>query len=124
MAGLGRSGSAARSSQRCRGRILGAMGEPGTRAEKAKRATRTVFAASQSAARASASAAGGAGRVVHRMTRASGAGRTGLSNLIELTAAGNLADAFVAVALAGTPLFWASVGPDPGKIALGVRITK
>jgi hypothetical protein len=99
------------------------MGEPGTRAEKAKRATRTVFAASQSAARASASAAGGAGRVVHRMTRASGAGRTGLSNLIELTAAGNLADAFVAVALAGTLFFSASVDQARGKIALALLIT-
>jgi len=38
----------------------------------------------------------GAGRVVQRMTGASGARRTGLSNLIELTAASSVGDAFVA----------------------------
>ena len=44
------------------------------------------------------------GGFVHRITGASGAGRTGLATLIELTAAGGAADAFVAVSLAGTIL--------------------
>jgi MFS family permease len=99
------------------------MGEPGTRADKAKRATRTVFAASQSAARAGASAASGAGRIVHRLSGASGASRTGLAALIELTAASSLGDAFVAVALAGTLFFSASVDQARGRIALALLIT-
>jgi MFS family permease len=99
------------------------MGEPGTRADKAKRATRTVFEASAAAARAGASAASGASRVVHRLSGASGAGRTGLANLIELTAGSSLGDAFVAVALAGTLFFSASVDQARGRIALALLIT-
>jgi MFS family permease len=98
------------------------MGEPRTEA-RARRASRSFVSASQSAARAGAAAAGGAGRAVHRMTRASGAGRTGLANLIELTAAGNLGDAFVAVALAGTLFFSASVEQARGRVALALLIT-
>jgi hypothetical protein len=60
---------------------------------------------------------------VHRLSRASGAGRTGLSNLIELTAAGGIGDAFVAVALAGTLFFSASVDQARGRIALALLIT-
>jgi hypothetical protein len=60
---------------------------------------------------------------VHRLTRASGAGRTGLANLIELTAASSLGDAFVAVALAGTLFFSASVDQARGKVALALLIT-
>jgi len=82
-----------------------------------------VVSASQSAARAGASAAGGASRVVHRLTRASGAGRTGLANLIELTAASSLGDAFVAVALAGTLFFSASVDQARTRVALALLIT-
>ncbi len=98
------------------------MGWAGSRL-KAGRATRRVTAAAQSGARAGASASRGAGRVVQRMTRASGAGRTGLSNLIELTAAGSAADAFVAVALAGTLFFSASVDEARGKVALALVVT-
>jgi hypothetical protein len=61
--------------------------------------------------------------VIHRLTRASGAGRTGLSNLIELTAAGGVGDAFVAVALAGTLFFSTSVDQARGRIALALLIT-
>jgi MFS family permease len=82
-----------------------------------------VVSASQTAARAGASAAGGASRVVHRLTRASGAGRTGLANLIELTAASSLGDAFVAVALAGTLFFSASVDQARTRVALALLIT-
>src|SRR6266581_7033840 len=100
------------------------MREPGTStSERARRATRSVVSASQTAARAGASAAGGASRVVHRLTGASGASRTGLNKLIELTAASSLGDAFVAVALAGTLFFSASVDQARTRVALALLIT-
>ena len=100
------------------------MREPGTStSERARRATRSVVSASQTAARAGASAAGGASRAVHRLTGASGASRTGLNKLIELTAASSLADAFVAIALAGTLFFSASVDQARGRVALALVIT-
>lgn len=89
----------------------------------ARRAGRSIGTASHTAGRAGAAAANGAGRVIHRLSRASGAGRTGLSNLIELTAAGGVGDAFVAVALAGTLFFSASVDQARGRIALALLIT-
>lgn len=98
------------------------MGNTGT-GERARRAGRSVFTASQRAGRASAAAAGGAGRFVHRLTSASGAGRTGLSTLIELTAAGGFGDAFVAVALAGTLFFSASLDAARGRVALALLVT-
>jgi MFS family permease len=98
------------------------MGWAGSRL-RAGRATRRLTSAAQSGARAGASASRGAGRVVQRLTRASGAGRTGLSNLIELTAAASAADAFVAVALAGTLFFSASVDEARGKVALALIVT-
>jgi MFS family permease len=52
-----------------------------------------------------------------------GAGRTGLDRVIELTAAGAAADAFVAVALAGTLFFSTSVDQARGRIALTLLIT-
>jgi hypothetical protein len=91
--------------------------------QRAGRAGRSVYTASQRAGRASAAAAGGAGRFVHRMSGASGAGRTGLSHLIELTAAGGIGDAFVAVALAGTLFFNTSVEHARGRAALALLIT-
>ncbi len=57
------------------------------------------------------------------MTNASGAGRTGLAQLIELSAAGSVGDGFVAVALAGTLFFSASVNEARGKVALALLIT-
>jgi len=110
------------------------MSEPGTRAEKARQASHRVFAASQSAARAGATAASGtarvsasasrrASRVFHRMTGAAGAGRTGLSNLIELTAAGNVGDAFVIVALAGTLFFNTSLDQARSQVILYLLVT-
>jgi hypothetical protein len=109
------------------------MGDTGT-GERARRAGRSFYTASQNAARATSMAAGGvaragaaagsgAGRAVHRMTRASGAGRTGLSNLIELTAAASVGDAFVAVALAGSLFFSASVDQARGRAAIALLIT-
>jgi MFS family permease len=57
------------------------------------------------------------------MTHASGAGRTGLAQLIELSAAGSVGDGFVAVALAGTLFFSTSVTQARGKVALALIIT-
>jgi MFS family permease len=57
------------------------------------------------------------------MTSASGAGRTGLAHLIELSASGSIGDAFVAVALAGTLFFSASVTQARGRVALALLIT-
>jgi MFS family permease len=90
---------------------------------RARRATRKLTSAAQSGARVGASASRGAGRVVQRMTGASGAGRTGLSKLIELTAAGSVGDAFVAVALAGTLFFGVSVSEARSQVALALLVT-
>jgi MFS family permease len=57
------------------------------------------------------------------MTHASGAGRTGLAQLIELSAAGSVGDGFVAVALAGTLFFSTSVTQARGQVALALIIT-
>src|SRR5258708_9369716 len=92
-------------------------------AARARRATQSFFSASRSAARASSAAASGATRTVHKMTHASGAGRTGLAQLIELSAAGSVGDGFVAVALAGTLFFSASVTQARGQVALALIIT-
>ena len=63
------------------------------------------------------------GGLVHRVTSASGAGRTGLSTLIELTAASGAGDAFVIVALAGTIFFDTSVNQARGKVVLFLVVT-
>jgi MFS family permease len=63
------------------------------------------------------------GGAVHRITGASGAGRTGLGTLIELTAAGGAADAFVAVSLAGTIFFSTSVDQARGRVVLFLLVT-
>jgi hypothetical protein len=57
------------------------------------------------------------------MTGASGASRTGLASLIELTAAGGAGDAFVTIALAGTLFFSTSLDQARGRIALTLVIT-
>jgi MFS family permease len=91
--------------------------------ERARQAARSFVSASQSAGRAGAAAASGASRTVHRMTHASGAGRTGLAQLIELSAAASVGDAFVAVGLAGTLFFSTSVTEARGRVALALIIT-
>ena len=90
---------------------------------RAGRATRRLTSAAQSSARVGASVSRGAGRVVQRMTGASGARRTGLSSLIELTAASSVGDAFVAVALAGTLFFNASVSQARSQVAIALLVT-
>jgi Major Facilitator Superfamily len=89
----------------------------------ARQAARAVSSAAQSSGRASAGAARNTSRLVHRMTGASGAGRTGLASLIELSAAGAAGDAFVTIALAGTLFFSTSLDQARGKIALTLIIT-
>jgi hypothetical protein len=89
----------------------------------ARQAARSVSSAAQSSGRAGAGAARRTSGVVHRMTGASGAGRTGLASLIELTAAGGAGDAFVTIALAGTLFFSTSLDQARGRIALTLIIT-
>jgi len=98
------------------------MEQTGT-GERARQAGRTVLAASRRAGHIGAAAAGGTGRLVHRLSSASGAGRTGLSSLIELTAAGSIGDAFVAIALAGTLFFSVSTSEARGRVAIALLIT-
>jgi MFS family permease len=105
------------------------MGLSGARL-RARRVNRSLASAAQTGARAGAAGAraGAAGargttRLIRRMTQASGAGRTGLDRLMELTAAGSAADAFVAVSLAGTLFFSTSVDQARGRVALALVIT-
>jgi len=89
----------------------------------ARQAARAFSSAAQSGGRAGAGAARRTGRVVQRMTGASGAGRTGLASLMELSAASTAGDAFVTIALAGTLFFSASLDQARGRIALTLIIT-
>jgi hypothetical protein len=89
----------------------------------ARQAARAVSSAAHSGGRASAGAARRTNRVVHRLTGASGAGRTGLGSLIELSAASAAGDAFVTIALAGTLFFSTSLDQARGRIALTLIIT-
>jgi MFS family permease len=86
-------------------------------------AARATGGAVRSGARAGATAGRRTGGLVHRVTGASGAGRTGLSTLIELTAAGGAGDAFVAVSLAGTIFFSTSVDQARSKVVLFLLVT-
>jgi hypothetical protein len=87
------------------------------------RAARATGRAVRTGGRAGATATRRTGGFVHRVTGASGAGRTGLSTLIELTAAGGAGDAFVAVSLAGTIFFSTSVDQARGKVVLFLLVT-
>src|SRR6202012_2629588 len=79
------------------------------------------------AARATTPAGGSASRrgggFVHRLSGASGARESGLSSLIELTAAGSAGDAFVAVALAGTVFFNTSLHEARSQVVLYLVLT-
>jgi MFS family permease len=88
-----------------------------------RRATGAAASAVRPAARTGSSAARWTGTLIHRGTRASGAGRTGLSELIELTAVSSAGDAFIAVALAGTLFFHASLDAARGQVALYLLVT-
>jgi hypothetical protein len=86
-------------------------------------AMRRTGSAARSGARAGATATRRTGGLVHRVTGASGAGRTGLATLIELTAAGGAADAFVAVSLAGTIFFSTSIDQARGRVVVFLLVT-
>ena len=86
-------------------------------------ALRRTGGAVRTGARAGATATRTTGGFVHRLTSASGAGRTGLSTLIELTAAAGAGDAFVIVALAGTIFFNTSVDQQRSKVVLYLVVT-
>ncbi|MFF3443127.1 MFS transporter [Streptosporangium sp. NPDC002721] len=95
----------------------------------AVRAGRGTARAGKGAGRATARAGRGAvsgtqraGRAARRLTHAQGAGRTGLGQLIELTAAHSAGDALVTAALAGT-LFKLPVNEARGQVALYLLIT-
>src|ERR1022692_1433036 len=98
------------------------MGLSGARL-RARRVNHTLGSAARSGARAGAATGRGTGRLIHRMTQASGAGRTGLASLIELTAAGSAGDAFVTVALAGTLFFNTSLDQARSQVALYLVVT-
>ncbi len=90
------------------------------RMSEALRRTGSAARATTGAVRSGTRRTGG---FVHRVTGASGAGLTGLSTLIELTAAGGAADAFVTVALAGTIFFSTSVDQARGRVVLFLLVT-
>ncbi|HEY1626918.1 MAG TPA: MFS transporter, partial [Streptosporangiaceae bacterium] len=96
------------------------MGDAFRRMGDAADATGTAV---KSGARASASATRKTGGFIHRLTGASGAGRTGLGTLFELTSISGAADMFVTVALAGTIFFSASVDQARGKVVLFLIVT-
>lgn len=91
--------------------------------DASRRAAHGTGSVLRPAARTGASAARGTARFVHRTTRASGAGRTGLAELIELTAVSSAGDAFIAVALAGTLFFHVSVDQARGQVTLYLLLT-
>ena len=86
-------------------------------------AVRNAGGAFRAAGRASGRVARRAGRLVHRVTGAQGADRTGLSTLIEMTAASGMGDAFVTVALAGSIFFNTSLNQARGSVVLYLLIT-
>ncbi|MQA86840.1 MAG: MFS transporter [Streptosporangiales bacterium] len=90
------------------------------RAARAARATGRFFART---GRGVAVAGRSVGRAARRATTASGAGRSGLANLIELSAVNSAGDALVAVALAGTLFFDVPVDEARGRVALYLLVT-
>jgi MFS family permease len=79
--------------------------------------------AARASGRAFRSSGQASGRLVHRVTGAQGADRSGLGALIEMTATSGAADAFVTVALAGSIFFSTSVDQARGRVVLFLIIT-
>ncbi|GAA2872362.1 hypothetical protein GCM10010517_32690 [Streptosporangium fragile] len=106
------------------------MGEASRHVSRSAAAAGRAFArAGRGTGRATARAGRGAlggtqriGKAARRLTYAQGAGRTGLGQLIELTAAHSAGDALVTAALAGT-LFKLPVNEARGQVALYLLIT-
>jgi MFS family permease len=97
-------------------RMSDAVRRAGDAAHATGRAFRTGGQASGKATKRTAG-------LVHRITGARGADRTGLATLIEMTAASGAADAFVTVALAGSIFFSTSVDQARGRVVLFLIIT-
>jgi MFS family permease len=97
-------------------RMSGAVRRVGDAAHATGRAFRSGGRASTKATRRTAV-------LVHRVTGAQGADRTGLGTLIEMTAVSGAADAFVTVALAGTIFFSTSPDQARGRVVLFLIIT-
>jgi MFS family permease len=97
-------------------RMSDAVRHVGNAAQATGRAFRSGGQASTKATRRTAG-------LVHRVTGAQGADRTGLGTLIEMTAVSGAADAFVTVALAGTIFFSTSVDQARGRVVLFLIIT-
>ena len=96
------------------------MSDAVRRAGDAVHATGRAF---RSGGQASTKATRRTAGLVHRITGAQGADRTGLGTLIEMTAVSGAADAFVTVALAGSIFFSTSVDQARGKVVLFLIIT-
>jgi hypothetical protein len=96
------------------------MSEALSRAGSAARATGRAF---RTGGQASRRVSHRTAAMVHRVTGAQGADRTGLGTLIEMTATSGAADAFVTIALAGTIFFSTSVDQARGKVVLFLIIT-
>jgi MFS family permease len=96
------------------------MSDAVRRAGDAAHATGRAF---RSGGQASGKATKRTAGLVHRITGARGADRTGLATLIEMTAASGAADAFVTVALAGSIFFSTSVDQARGRVVLFLIIT-
>jgi MFS family permease len=96
------------------------MSDAVRRAGDAAHATGRVF---RSGGQVSGRATRRTAAVVHRITGAQGADRTGLGTLIEMTAVSGAADAFVTVALAGSIFFSTSVDQARGRVVLFLIIT-
>ena len=96
------------------------MSDAVRRAGNAAQATGRAF---RSGGQASTKATRRTAVLVHRVTGAQGADRTGLGTLIEMTAVSGAADAFVTVALAGTIFFSTSVDQARGRVVLFLIIT-
>ena len=97
-------------------RMSDAVRRAGDAAHATGRAFRTGGQASGKATRRTAG-------LVHRITGARGADKTGLATLIEMTAVSGAADAFVTVALAGSIFFSTSVDQARGRVVLFLIIT-
>ncbi len=103
--------------------VVAASSRPNNSSVGLSEAGRATGRAARLVARPVTSANRGIGRVVHRLSGASGASQTGLSALIELTAAGSAGDAFVAVALAGTVFFNTSLHEARSQVVLYLVLT-
>ncbi|WP_063932590.1 MFS transporter [Jiangella alkaliphila] len=96
---------------------------PPTPGERVRRAAGATGRAAKTAASGTSRAARFSADRLHRAAEAKGAGKTGMSRLIELNAASSFADALVTVALAGTLFFSVSTSEARGNVALYLLIT-